>query len=238
MSAPMNIWEWPDEEFLDPTLDPEQSEILATLTSLCRDGVTGTRILEPGAGTGRVGYHLHRMGAHVVLSDLSPNSISGSCLRFAAGGSRPLGIVRADLLSLPFADQSFDLVWNSGVMEHFAPEALVRGLREMGRVSARLVAVFVPHLFCVPYNVARLLAVDTGAWRWGYEDPKRTLRGAFTEAGLEVIDEFDFGHDTSIPMSYLPLLPQPMAEAFRHDFVRSGRWPNGVSLATVGIAKH
>ena len=57
----MTIWEWPDEEFLDPTLDPEQREILTVLTSLCRDGVTGTRILEPGASTGRVGYHLHRV---------------------------------------------------------------------------------------------------------------------------------------------------------------------------------
>ena len=100
------------------------------------------------------------------------------------------------------------------------------------------VAVFVPHLFCVPYNVARLLAVDGGMWRWGHKDPKRTLRGAFFEAGLEVIDEFDFGHKTGIPLSYLPLLPETMAEAFHHDFVRNGRWPNGVSLATVGVAKH
>jgi hypothetical protein len=39
-------------------------------------------------------------------------------------------------------------------------------------------------------------------------------------------------------LSYLPLLPVALADQFRRDFERHGRWANGISLATVGIARH
>jgi SAM-dependent methyltransferase len=235
----MTIWQWPLHEFLDDRLDPEQALILQTIQSLLRGGLRGATVLEPGAGTGRVSYHLHQSGARVAVSDLSENSVNGSQVRFArAAAGLPLAIIRANLLSLPFRSNSFDLVWNSGVMEHFRDEDLLAGLREMRRVSRRFVAVFVPSRYCVPYNVARLLALDAGTWEWGLERPKKSLREEFLAAGLDVIDEYEFGHETDIPLSYLRLLPDRTAESFRRQYERDRRWQQGISLATIGVKRN
>jgi hypothetical protein len=205
-------------------LDSEQTLILEILRSMFGKDVAGSRILEPGAGTSRVGLHLHNLGARVVVSDLSENSVNGAKLRFSKGAqTSPLGIIRSNLLALPFRSEAFDLVWNSGVMEHFGDEDLVAGIREMGRVSRRFVAVFVPSQFCVPYNIARLLSMGAGTWEWGLERPKRSLQGEFHAAGLEVIDEYEFGCETDIPLYYMRLLPDPMAAEFRKQYERH-RW--------------
>lgn len=237
-SRVMTIWRWPLHEFLDHRLNSEQALILQTIQSLFRGEIAGARILEPGAGTSRVSLHLHNLGARVAVGDLSENSVNGSRLRFSNGSQRePLGIIQANLLALPFRSGSFDLVWNSGVMEHFNDAELHEGLQEMGRVSRRFVAVFVPCQYCVPYNIARLLAMDAGTWEWGLERPKRSLHEDFLAAGLDVIDEYEFGHETDIPLSYMRLLPDRIATEFRKQYKRQRQWQQGVSLATIGVKR-
>ncbi len=122
-------------------------------------------------------------------------------------------------------------------MEHFNDDDLHIGLSEMARVSRRFVAVFVPSQFCIPYNTARLLSLDAGTWEWGLERPKRTLRDEFMAANLDVIDEFEFGHETDIPLSYLRLLPVELAAEFCRDYESRGCWQQGMSLATIGIKR-
>lgn len=228
------MWRWPEEEFLRTQLDQEQEIILNAPINLMGD-VRYKRILEPGSGTARISFHLYRAGVEVTLCDLSENAVQGAMLRF--GSRKKYRVIRADLRNLPFHDDAFDLVWNAGVMEHFSPDELDMGLREMRRVSRKYVAVFVPFDGCVPYKVAKLISEAEGTWEWGRETPRRRLRIEFTTAGLDVIDEYVLGRRTNIPLSYLRLMPKHIAEEFARDFQTRRHFYQGVSLATIGVKR-
>jgi ubiquinone/menaquinone biosynthesis C-methylase UbiE len=234
-SSENNIWQWPDHEFLCTQLDQEQQIIFDILQSVLT-GVKNKEILEPGCGTSKISFHLFTKGANITLCDLSANAVSGSRLRFS--GDQQPKIIQANLLSLPFKSNAFDLVWNSGVMEHFWDDAIIRGLNEMARVSKRYVAVFVPFKNCFPYNLAKIISEANGTWKWGVERPKRSLRVEFEKAGLDVIDEFDFGQRTNIPLSYLNLLPAYIAAELEKDYLVRSHYYCGVSLATIGVKKN
>jgi ubiquinone/menaquinone biosynthesis C-methylase UbiE len=61
-------------------------------------------------------------------------------LREAATDAR-LQIVQADVMSLPFADRSFDYALTAMFLHHLDDDAAVHVLREMNRISARGIIV-------------------------------------------------------------------------------------------------
>jgi ubiquinone/menaquinone biosynthesis C-methylase UbiE len=77
------------------------------------------RSLEIGAGTGYFTLNLLRVGAvrQATCTDISPGMVGA-----LAGNAKRLGLdvrtVRADAESLPFADESFDLVLGHAVLHH------------------------------------------------------------------------------------------------------------------------
>jgi ubiquinone/menaquinone biosynthesis C-methylase UbiE len=105
-------------------------------------------VLDAGSGTGIVTLGFHSAGFRprkTVALDLSFNSLKVAREEFEkdketdAGNIAP---VQGNVLSLPFADETFDLVLSCGVLEYVP---LDEGLREMSRVlktGARL--VFIP----------------------------------------------------------------------------------------------
>jgi SAM-dependent methyltransferase len=89
------------------------------------------RILDAGCGTGGNAIFLQRYGT-VVGIDLSPEAL-------AYGEERlPGTLARGSVLSLPFADNAFDLVTSFDVLYHRAVEDEVAALRETHRVLAPL----------------------------------------------------------------------------------------------------
>jgi len=88
--------------------------------------MVGARALDLACGTGRYARLLEERGAAlVVATDLSPGMLDHSIVRHR---------VRADMMRLPFADASFDVVV-SGLAVGHAP-ALDRWMREVARVLA------------------------------------------------------------------------------------------------------
>jgi dolichol-phosphate mannosyltransferase len=93
----------------------------------------GGRVLHAGSGSGQTDSAISR-SYDLVACDLS----EGALARYtelngppAAGGPK---VLCADIRSLPFQDESFDGVYNLGVMEHF-PAADIPGLlREFDRI--------------------------------------------------------------------------------------------------------
>ena len=99
------------------------------------------RILESGCGTGYGSIMLRKIrGDNVVLLDISSNA-----LEIASAQSKkekaPVMIVQGDMHWLPFPDQSFDLAWNSGTIEHFPHPG--GSIKEMKRV-AKIVLCIIP----------------------------------------------------------------------------------------------
>jgi SAM-dependent methyltransferase len=87
------------------------------------------RIFEGGAGTGYFASLVaERYGAPVIAADLD-----GAAARYA--GRRPSVLsVQANLLALPFADATFDLVLLMDVLAHFSKGEDFRALRESVRL--------------------------------------------------------------------------------------------------------
>jgi len=101
---------------------------------------TGRRILEVGCGTAYSTHKLAEAGRDTFAIDYSPIA-----KKFWNKGLATFLI--ADGFHIPYKSDSFDLVWNAGVLEHFSnPQDM---LREMIRVCRPygIVCVFVPYVF-------------------------------------------------------------------------------------------
>lgn len=105
-------------------------------------------VLDAGSGTGIVTLGFHSAGFRprkTVTLDLSFNSLKVSREQFEKDkktDDKRIAAVQGNVLQLPFADETFDLVLSCGVLEYVP---LDEGLREMSRVlktGAKL--VFIP----------------------------------------------------------------------------------------------
>ena len=108
----------------------------------------GARILDAGCGTGLLTLALLRtlpLPANITAIDLSASSLKkarqavGEVLR---GRPHRVRFLQANLLSLPFADETFDFIATSGALEYVS---LRDGLGELARVLKRG-----GHLFHLP----------------------------------------------------------------------------------------
>lgn len=90
----------------------------------------GGDILEVGCGTGLLLEQMARFGRKVEGVDLSPGML-------ARARERGLEVVEGSVTSLPFEDESFDVVCSFKVLSHV--QDIERALREMLRVSRRWV---------------------------------------------------------------------------------------------------
>jgi SAM-dependent methyltransferase len=99
----------------------------------------GSLVLDVGAGFGRHAFEIARRGARVVALDYAGDEVLGTRDTFAAmveadeiPEARYVGVLRGDATRLPFADDSFDAVITSEVLEHIQND--VGAVAEMARV--------------------------------------------------------------------------------------------------------
>jgi len=98
----------------------------------------GARILDAGCGTGLLTLALLRtirFPVAITALDLSSTSINAArrALYSSTGRTRDVTFTQGNLLSLPFANDSLDLVVTSGALEYVP---LADGLAEIARVIA------------------------------------------------------------------------------------------------------
>jgi 2-polyprenyl-3-methyl-5-hydroxy-6-metoxy-1,4-benzoquinol methylase len=94
----------------------------------------GARLLEIGCGMGTDLLQFARGGAKVTGIDLTPRSIEISRRHLAVYGESG-DFATADCELLPFADESFDVVYSNGVLHHTPDTA--GAVREIHRVLRR-----------------------------------------------------------------------------------------------------
>lgn len=157
----------------------------------------GSWLLEGGCGRGQYVAYLSARGVRVVGLDFEPRALE----RLSARKPR-LMLCAGDVAALPFADETFDVYYSGGVVEHFeaGPELALRECRRVLKPTGTL-------LISVPYHsplraavapfrkgaVRRVARMEVDRARvagmefWQYAFTTREFERLLREVGLRVV---------------------------------------------------
>ena len=99
----------------DVARDEEDEAVFRVKTGIDPHDLKGKRVLDAGCGGGRYARLAGRHGAHVVGVDLSAAVEKAAAL---CADMPDVAIIQADLLALPLAEATFDVVFSIGVLHH------------------------------------------------------------------------------------------------------------------------
>ncbi len=163
------------------------------------------KILEAGCGSGEGLTVLVDEDRIAVGLDLSEKAIRRALLHRNVLG------VQGNNFALPFPDDTFDIVFNSGVIEHFKYPENLKQVKEMARVTKHggEIIINVPNSLCLWYILIKKVLVLLKRWQFGYEESYTLWRLERTakEAGLRVISTTGFLAFPPLATNNMELLP-------------------------------
>jgi len=125
----------------DPIYNIQREEQVFRYKSLLKpDEIQGKLVLDAGCGNGRYSYWAAKYGGKVFGVDIGDGVESAAQ---NTGGLANVQIIQGDIFSLPFRDNTFDVIFAIGVLMHTgdarkATASLVRKLRVGGSLSVHL----------------------------------------------------------------------------------------------------
>jgi ubiquinone/menaquinone biosynthesis C-methylase UbiE len=163
----------------------------------------GSRILDAGCGTGTYTLALLRalrFPVNITAFDLSASSVTAARKAVAQADGRrgDVNYMQGNLLSLPFANDSFDFVVTSGALEYMPLED---GLSELARVIAPQ-----GHLLHLPIGPSMISTFLEISFRFKHHPPKDVMEK--TEAHFKVVDHYRFPRFQAIGWTKTALLAQ------------------------------
>ncbi|MDJ0643013.1 MAG: class I SAM-dependent methyltransferase [Erythrobacter sp.] len=203
-------------------------QVVETVKACAGGDLAGKSVAEIGCGSGYATMRMADHGAHPVLIDASENAIMYA-QRLAArlGVEEQTSFLRSDFSHLP-KDVQFDVVFNSGVLEHYEMGEACRMLRQMAAVTkpGGIILAIVPNLLS-----------PTLMWRMassGFKGSERfysrwLLKRLFRQANLTPVG-------TGSVNAYLPVdTPLQLMKFFDRQLVRL--IPSGLSALVYCAAK-
>src|SRR5215216_2036148 len=165
----------------------------------------GARILDAGCGTGLLTLAVLRsirFPVSIMALDLSQTSVVAArkSLYYSSGRKRDVTFAQGNLLCLPFADESLDLVVTSGALEYVK---LADGLAELARVIAP--GGHLLHLPVHPGFVGVLLEI---LFRFKSHSPQEVK--STTEEHFRIIHQYRFPRKEAIGWSKTAILAQKL----------------------------
>lgn len=140
------------------------------------NGVGPIRLLDAGSGSGSIALWLIKnypdikWEATLLDSSMEALSVAGK-LAIREGLGKNISTMHGNILKMPFPAESFDLVMNEGVMDHFDPRMRQKAFSEMSRITktnGRLM-VIVPNALNPFYRLQKTLNEYNGTWKYGFE---------------------------------------------------------------------
>lgn len=140
--------------------------------------------MEVGSGPAHDSLVFAEGGAEVTAVDCLQTGLD-MAERFYSRRGLPICAVRADARELPFADGTFDLAFNAGVLEHFPDEQLERVIDQMIRVvkPSGWVLAFCPNRHNLFYQT-HLRRVKKHSYHFERALSAGEMRGRFEARGL------------------------------------------------------
>lgn len=165
----------------------------------------GAKILDAGCGTGLLTLSLLRtvrFPVSITALDLSSTSIEAArkSLYYSSGRKRDVTFAQGNLLSLPFADGSLDLVVTAGALEYVS---LQDGFAELSRVIA-------PggHLLHLPIHPSFIGVCLEILFRFKSHPPNDVIEQ--TEKHFRIVHQYRFPKPQAIGWSKTAILAQKL----------------------------
>jgi len=177
----------------------------------------GSKAIEIGAGSGATSLKLTEYDVNVTCLDYSKSAIN-LIVKNKAELEAEMSITQGDAFRLPFKDESFDICFHQGLIEHFRdPFPMILEQKRILKKNG-LLLVQVPQRYCL-MTIKKHILISLGKWFAGWEtefsvhELERLLKRAelmpFKSAGM-----FRFRNLDRIQMRYLKRRLFP--EAFEH----------------------
>lgn len=174
-----------------------QREFSELLTRLCNENHYQTS-LEAGCESG-ITSMLLEISSRSFL-DLNPDILSKvemACSQISVPGE----FFHQDIMAMSLKDKSFDLVFNSGVIEHFVEEDRVKMLSECARVMSDngTMVIAIPNHYSPPYRIAYVIKkeIQKGKrWPWPAEFKIFDLKDELTQCGLKLVERRTLARST------------------------------------------
>lgn len=147
-------------------------------------------LLEAGSGSCETLILLAKKAKKVIGLDNSENAIKLGQKNFAEAGIKKeqYQLVLGDIFSIPFPDNSFDMVFNAGVIEHFDSFKPIKEMLRVTKLEGKTI-VLVPAQNS-PFNLAFKILKAIGLRKlYPWEDhkfyTKKMMKKEFVEAGAK-----------------------------------------------------
>jgi len=198
---------------------------------LRREGLSnqgGLKMAEVGCGSGRISTRLARgfPCSLSVLVDHSPVAVT----RLKAAVEAGVGtgeVVRGDLFAIPVKDNSLDLVWNAGVLEHFTGHTQDRAVSEMLRVlkPGGFFISLNPFAGSILHTLGKAFVESVTTYPYGEEIPIKSLQKSAGAAGQRLHGkEFSTGFIVLFVGMFKRLMIVPGLSFFKIFYTASDRF--------------
>ena len=152
--------------------------------------ISDERILEAGCGTGRFCIKIaeDNPSSTVVGLDLSRNAIKLSSEGARIRGLKNIHFIEGDIFNIPFPDNTFDVVFSEGVVEHFHNfEDAVKEKIRVTKIEGKIIMAL-PNWYCFPHTIYKKLVGDN--YEYGYEKSfkHKELVDLYNKFGLKDIE--------------------------------------------------
>jgi ubiquinone/menaquinone biosynthesis C-methylase UbiE len=205
-----------------------QVELNEVLQKICN---SESKVLEIGCESG-ISSFLINNDLDKYLLDLNLDILEKSNLAAKKICLRNVNFINADMFYLPFKDETFDLVFNAGVVEHFNYSERVLFLHEYARVLKKdgFMVIAFPNHFSIPYKIAYMIYNLTGKWMFPKEKTIYKMKKELKRNNL-ILTDFKILSYGSIYnwLNFSPLL--------KNIFIKIGKFINFQGYLRVLIIK-
>jgi len=178
----------------------------------------GSRVLEIGFGSGRILTRIAKeLNCQCVGVDIDEGAFKALSF-FSAYHGVEIAAVKGSGFLLPFRDNTFDVVYSEGVIEHFSSEESEQMLKEHVRVCREggLVIVSVPNKLAVFHSLTKVLLGERFLFYPERSLSRFELSDLLSHSGLTALkwDGFAFGCQFWSFKAFVldPLLPPSFRE--------------------------
>ena len=170
------------EEFADYEIDLAND----ILTIFKKYNLVDSTIIEIGSGSGHLSAIFAKNGFKTTLVDYSKEAILKS-KKFFEKLNLQASFVQGHITELTkFTKNSYDIVFSSGVLEHFDDKDLLKILKESYQICNKFLIFLVPNPRSLPYLLFRMKAMKNGDWLYGKEYLRDNYDCFIKNAGFKV----------------------------------------------------